>query len=45
MVDREESIASSVERTVIYGGNRLYHSAVIFRYPLVEDDKTVRPAP
>lgn len=45
MVDREESIVSSVERAVIHGVNSQYHSAVVFRYPLVEDDKMSRPAP
>lgn len=45
MVDREENIISSVERAVIHGVNSQYHSAVVFRYPLVEDDKMARPAP
>jgi len=45
MVDREESIVSSVERAVIHGVSSQYHSAVVFRYPLVEDDKMARPAP
>lgn len=37
MVDREENIVSSVERAVIHGVNSQYHSAVVFRQPLVED--------
>lgn len=40
MVEREEEIVSSVGRAVIHAVNSQYHSAVVFRYPLVED----RPA-
>jgi sulfopyruvate decarboxylase subunit alpha len=37
MVEREEEIVSSVGRAVIHAVNSQYHSAVVFRYPLVED--------
>jgi sulfopyruvate decarboxylase subunit alpha len=45
MVDREDAIVSSVERAVVHGVNSQYHCAVVFRYPLVEDDRMARPAP
>lgn len=35
MVDREENIVSGVVRGVLHAINSQYHSAVIFRYPLV----------
>jgi sulfopyruvate decarboxylase subunit alpha len=40
MVEREDDIVSSVGRAVIHAVNSQYHSAVVFRHPLVED----RPA-
>ena len=35
MVEREEDIVSSVGRGVIHAVNSQYHSAIVFRYPLV----------
>jgi sulfopyruvate decarboxylase subunit alpha len=37
MVEREDDIVSSVGRAVIHAVNSQYHSAVVFRHPLVED--------
>ncbi len=37
MVDREDEIVPAVGRAVIHAVNSQYHSAVVFRYPLVED--------
>lgn len=37
LVEREDDIVSSVGRAVIHAVNSQYHSAVVFRHPLVED--------
>jgi sulfopyruvate decarboxylase subunit alpha len=37
MVEREDDIVASIGRAVIHAVNSQYHSAVVFRYPLVED--------
>ena len=37
IIDREEDIVPTVSRAIIHGVSSLYHSAVVFRYPLVED--------
>jgi sulfopyruvate decarboxylase subunit alpha len=39
IIDREEQIIPAVTRAVIHGVSSLYHSAVIFRSPLVVGDK------
>ena len=39
IVDREEQIIPAVNRAVIHGISSLYHSAVIFRAPLVNEGK------
>jgi sulfopyruvate decarboxylase subunit alpha len=39
IVDREEQIIPAVTRAVIHGISSLYHAAVIFRSPLVNEGK------
>ena len=39
IIDREEEIVDAVARAVIHGVSSLYHSAVVFRYPLVQDER------
>ena len=38
IIDREEQIVPTVARAVIHGVSSLYHSAVVFRAPLVGDE-------
>ena len=39
IVDRDEQIIPAVTRAVIHGVSSLYHTAVIFRTPLVNERK------
>jgi len=39
IIDREEQIVPALNRAVIHGISSLYHNAVIFRTPLVDEGK------
>ena len=39
IIDREEQIIPAIKRAVIHGVSSLYHAAVIFRSPLVNESK------
>ena len=39
IIDREEQIITAVSRAVVHGTSSLYHTALIFRTPLVNESK------
>jgi hypothetical protein len=39
IIDREEQIVPAIGRAVVHGISSLYHTAVVFRTPLVDEGK------